>query len=92
MQNKQRIASQEKEISVLRERLNSYLLYDTIGHQVTPEAISMVIRNQVDSLRADTLHIAIVAFGQQLSDSEEEQFSAWLAARIGVKNLKLIKE
>ena len=103
MQNKQRIASQEEEISVLRERLNSYLLYDTIGHQVTPEvkilypsvkslAISRVIRNQVDSLHADTLHIAIVAFGQQLSDSEEEQFSAWLAARIGVKNLKLIKE
>ncbi|MFR6543065.1 MAG: TIGR00341 family protein, partial [Butyricimonas virosa] len=87
----------------LRERLNSYLLYDTIGHQVIPEvkilypsvkslAISRVIRKQVDSLRADTLHVAIVAFGQQLSDSEEEQFSAWLAARIGVKNLKLIKE
>ncbi len=103
MQNKQRIASQEEEISVLRERLNSYLLYDTIGHQVTPEvkilypsvkslAISRVIRNQVDSLRADTLHIAIVAFGQKLSDAEEEKFSAWLAARIGVKNLKLIKE
>lgn len=103
MQNKQRIASQEEEISVLRERLNSYLLYDTIGHQVTPEvkilypsvkslAISRVIRNQVDSLRADTLHIAIVAFGQKLSDVEEEKFSAWLAARIGVKNLKLIKE
>lgn len=103
MQNKQRIASQEEEISVLRERLNSYLLYDTIGHQVTPEvkilypsvkslAISRVIRNQVDSLHADTLHIAIVAFGQKLSDVEEEKFSAWLAARIGVKNLKLIKE
>ena len=103
MQNKQRIASQDEEISVLRERLNSYLLYDTIGHQVTPEvkilypsvkslAISRVIRNQVDSLRADTLHIAIVAFGQKLSDAEEEKFSAWLAARIGVKNLKLIKE
>ena len=103
MQNKQRIASQDEEISVLRERLNSYLLYDTIGHQVTPEvkilypsvkslAISRVIRNQVDSLHADTLHIAIVAFGQKLSDVEEEKFSAWLAARIGVKNLKLIKE
>ncbi|MFR7808582.1 MAG: DUF389 domain-containing protein, partial [Butyricimonas faecihominis] len=85
MQNKQRIASQEEEISVLRERLNSYLLYDTIGHQVTPEvkilypsvkslAISRVIRNQVDSLHADTLHIAIVAFGQKLSDVEKRSF------------------
>ena len=103
MQNKQRIASQEKEISVLRERLNSYLLYDTIGHQVTPEvkilypsvkslAISRVIRNQVDSLRADTLYVAIVAFEQRLTEKEEYQFSAWLAARIGVKELKLIKE
>ena len=88
---KQRIASQEKEISVLRERLNSYLLYDTIGHQVTPEvkilypsvkslAISSVIRNQVDSLRADTLYVAIVAFEQRLTEKEEYQFSAWLAA------------
>lgn len=103
MQNKQRIASQEEEISVLRERLNSYLLYDTIGHQVTPEvkilypsvkslAISRVIRNQVDSLRADTLYVAIVAFEQRLTEKEEYQFSAWLAARIGVKELKLIKE
>ena len=101
MQNKQRIASQEEEISVLRERLNSYLLYDTIGHQVTPEvkilypsvkslAISRVIRNQVDSLRADTLYVAIVAFEQRLTEKEEYQFSAWLAARIGVKELKLI--
>ena len=102
-QNKQRIASQEEEIAALRKRLNSYLLYDTIGHQVTPEvkilypsvkslAISRVIRNQVDSLHTDTLHIAIVAFERKLSETEEERFLAWLAARIGVKNLKLIEE
>lgn len=102
-QNKQRIALQEEEIAALRKRLNSYLLYDTIGHQVTPEvkilypsvkslAISRVIRNQVDSLHTDTLHIAIVAFERKLSETEEERFLAWLAARIGVKNLKLIEE
>lgn len=103
MQNKQRIASQEEEIVRLRTRLSSYLLYDTIGRQVSPEvkilypsvksiAISKVIRSSVDSLHTDTLNIAIVAFERKLAAAEEEQFSAWLAARIGVKDLKLIKE
>lgn len=103
MQNKQRIASQEEEIVRLRTRLSSYLLYDTIGRQVSPEvkilypsvksiAISKIIRSSVDSLHTDTLNIAIVAFERKLAAAEEEQFSAWLAARIGVKDLKLIKE
>ena len=103
MQNKQRLASQEEEIGRLRTRLSSYLLYDTIGRQVSPEvkilypsvksiAISKIIRSSVDSLHTDTLNIAIVAFERQLAPAEEKQFSAWLAARIGVTDLKLIKE
>lgn len=103
MQNKQRIASQEKEIVQLRSRLESYLLYDTIGRQISPEikilypsvkniAISKVIRSAVDSVRVDTLTIAIVSLEKPLAIKEEEQLTSWLTARVGVKSLKLIKE
>lgn len=103
MQNKQRIASQEQEIVQLRSRLESYLLYDTIGRLISPEikilypsvkniAISKVIRSSVDSSCTDTLTIAIVALEKPLAVPEEEQLTAWLSARVGVKTLKLIKE
>ena len=103
MQNKQRIASQEQEIVQLRSRLESYLLYDTIGRLISPEikilypsvkniAISKVIRSSVDSSYTDTLTIAIVALEKPLAVPEEEQLTAWLSARVGVKTLKLIKE
>ena len=103
MQNKQRIASQEKEIVQLRSRLESYLLYDTIGRQISPEikilypsvkniATSKVIRSAVDSAPVDTLTIAIVSLEKPLAIREEEQLTSWLTARVGVKSLKLIKE
>lgn len=103
MQNKERISEQEVEIAQLKARLSPYLLYDTIGRQISPEvkilypsvksiAISQVIRNGVDSMHTDTLTIAIVKIDRDLQKMEEEQFVAWLTARVGVKKLKLIKE
>jgi len=103
MQNKQRIASQEEEIARLRRKLNDYRLYDTVGRQVIPEvkilypavksiALSKVIRGRVDSLGFDTLHVAIVAFKRELPVPEEKRFTKWLAARLGVDTLRLIKE
>lgn len=103
VQNKEKMASQEKEITRLRGKLNSYLLYDTIGRQICPEvkvlypnvksiAISKVLFYEVDSSRADTLTLAIVAFKRSLSRSDETRFTAWLAARLGVSSVRLIKE
>lgn len=93
---------QTAEINALRQRLGSYVLYDTLGSQIAPEirilfpdvesvALSKVIRTDIQTTRTDTLSVAILSFRSTPSAEETERFRTWLSTRIQTRNLEIIQ-
>src|SRR3712207_121043 len=75
----------------------------TIGRDLVPElkvlypsiaslSISHSVETRVDSMKADTLTLAVLKFNKRPSDTEKEKIGAWLKARLGAKKLRLIAE
>lgn len=101
--NQQKIEKQTEQIDHLREEVASYQQYDSIGIIIAPElkvlfpevkgiAISDIIFNNVDSMRLDTMTLAVVRFDERPQTAVETKFENWLKARLDVKNLRLIIE
>lgn len=101
--SEQRLLEQQNKIAALEQSLAVYKGYDEACRQLVPElkvlypstkslAISHALAMDVDSLRADTLILAVMKFDKTLNAVEKEKIAEWLKARLNASKLKLIAE
>lgn len=101
--SEQRLLEQQKKITLLESSLQTYKGYDELSKQLVPElqvlypstkslSISRTVEMNVDSLRADTLILAVMKFDRVLKSAEKDKISEWLKARLKADKLKLIVE
>ena len=101
--SEQRLLEQQKKITLLESSLQTYKGYDELCKQLVPElqvlypstkslSISRTVEMNVDSLRADTLILAVMKFDRVLKSAEKDKISEWLKARLKADKLKLIVE
>ena len=101
--SEQRLQEQQVKIATLQKRIDTYKSYDELSRKIIPElkvlypsvtslSISNSIELTVDSLKADTVALAVLKFSKHPGADEKAKITAWLKARVGVKQLKLITE
>ena len=97
----QQIVEQRQQIESLRQELRQYRSYDDICQAMLPElrvlypdvrtiALSHALEQTVDSTHTDTLTVAILGFSKLPKANEEEQLEAWVKARTGAEQMRLI--
>ena len=59
---------------------------------ITPLSIAHSLEVRVDSLKTDTVTLAVLKFSKRPSVAEKEKICEWLKARVGAKQLRLITE
>lgn len=101
--SEQRLQEQQLKIATLQKKIDTYKSYDELSRKIIPElkvlypsvtslSLSNSIELTVDSLKADTVALAVLRFSKQPDADEKAKITAWLKARVGVKQLKLITE
>ena len=101
--SEQRLQEQQKKISSLEKNLEKYKSYDDMSRTIIPElkvlypsvttvSISHTLETTVDSLKTDTIALAVLKFTRHPSESEKRKITEWLQARVGAKKLRLITE
>ena len=101
--SEQRLVEQKQKIESLEKELERYQSFNSLGKQIIPElkvlypsvksvAISYAVETEVDSLRTDTVTLAVLKFGKHPNNAEEKKITNWLKARTGAKKLRLITE
>lgn len=101
--SREKATLQENEINALRKKLEKFEAYDTLGKQIAPEvgilfpyikdiAIAKIIRNQISENQTDTLTVVILSYRHTPATVDENRFKEWITTRVGVKNIKLIRE
>lgn len=101
--SEQRILEQQAKIRSLEQRIETYKTHDQLSRTLVPElkvlypsvtslSITRSVELTVDSLKADTVTLALLKFTKQPSVDEKVKISNWLKARVGVKQLRLITE
>ena len=99
--SEQRLVEQKQQISSLE--LEQYRKYDELGKKIIPElkvlypsvksvSISHALELTVDSVRIDTVTLAVLKFGKHPDAREREKITEWLRARTGSEKLRLIAE
>ena len=59
---------------------------------ITTLSIAHSLEVRVDSMKTDTVTLAVMKFAKQPTNTEKEKISEWLKARVGAKKLRLITE
>ena len=101
--SEQRLVEQKQQISSLEKDLEQYRKYDELGKKIIPElkvlypsvksvSISHALELTVDSVRIDTVTLAVLKFGKHPDAREREKITEWLRARTGSEKLRLIAE
>ena len=101
--SEQRLVEQKQQISSLEKNLEQYRKYDELGKKIIPElkvlypsvksvSISHAFELTVDSVRIDTVTLAVLKFGKHPDAREREKITEWLRARTGSEKLRLIAE
>lgn len=101
--SERQIQDQLAKISKLEATLKQYKSYDTISYALVPElkvlypsitslSISHTVDVQVETMKSDTVTLAVLTFAKHPSAVEKEKISAWLKARVKAKTLRLITE
>ncbi|MDR0892399.1 MAG: DUF389 domain-containing protein [Mediterranea sp.] len=102
--SEQRLAAQKEQIAELQSHLSQYKSYDAISRTLVPElrvlypsVTSLSVSRSIevatdDTLKTDTLALAVLKFSEYPTTAERQTISDWLKARIGVKKLRLIVE
>ena len=97
------MVEQKQQIETLEQNLERYKTFDELGKKIIPElkvlypsvktvSISHAIELTVDSVRVDTVTLAVLKFGKHPAAHEKEKIAEWLKARTGAKQLRLITE
>ncbi|MGR4838662.1 MULTISPECIES: TIGR00341 family protein [unclassified Bacteroides] len=101
--SEERLVQQKQRIASLEQSLEKYKAFDELGRTIVPElkvlyptvksvSISHAIELAVDSVRADTVTLAVLKFGKQPDAREKGKIAEWLKARTKAKQLRLIAE
>ena len=101
--NREKMVSQEAEISLLKARLTNYTVYDSATVELGPElkilfpyvksiALSRMVRINVELQTNDTLNVAFLSYQRPPSEDDEERFKTWLETRLKTKRIKVIEE
>ena len=101
--SEQRLVEQTQKITDLEKSLKRYKSFDELGKTIVPElkvlypsvksiSISQAIETTVDTIRADTVTLAVLKFGKHPDAREKDKITEWLKARTGAKKLRLITE
>lgn len=101
--SEEQLQEQRAKISRLETSLGQYKSYDAMSYTLAPElkvlypsitslSISHSVDVQVNTMKADTVTLAVLTFAKQPSSVEKEKISAWLKARVKAKKLRLITE
>ena len=59
---------------------------------ITTLSIAHSLEVRVDSMKTDTVTLAVMKFAKHPTNTEKEKISEWLKARVGAKKLRLITE
>ena len=101
--SEQRLQQQAVKISQLETTLEQYRTYDAMSRTLVPElkvlypsittlSIAHSLEVRVDSMKTDTVTLAVLKFARHPSVAEKEKISEWQKARVGTKKLRLITE
>lgn len=101
--SEQRLQEQQKKITTLEKSLNKYKSYDEMSRTIIPElkvlypsvttvSISHTLETTVDSMKTDTIALAVLKFARHPNEKEKTKIAEWLQARVGAKKLRLITE
>ncbi len=101
--SEQRLQQQAVKISQLETTLEQYRTYDAMSRTLVPElkvlypsittlSIAHSLEVRVDSMKTDTVTLAVLKFDRHPSAAEKQKISEWLKARVGAKKLRLITE
>ena len=96
-----RLQEQQDKIVRLEKQLGKYKSYDNLSRMIVPElkvlypavtslSIAHSTETRVDSMKTDTLTLAVLKFTKQPAEADKEKISNWLKARVGANKLKLI--
>ena len=99
--SERRLQEQRDRITQLEKTLEQYKEYDALSRTLAPElkvlypsihtlSIARSLEVRVDSLKADTVTLAVMKFAKQPTEAEKTKISNWLKARVGAKKLRLI--
>ena len=101
--SEQRLQEQKVKITQLETTLQQYKSYDEMSRTLVPElkvlypsittlSIAHSLEVRVDSMKTDTVTLAVMKFAKHPTNTEKEKISEWLKARVGAKKLRLITE
>ena len=101
--SEERLVEQKQKIADLEQNLQRYKSFDELGRKIVPElkvlypsvktlSISHAIELTIDSVRVDTVTLAVLKFGKHPNEHEKAKIAEWLKARTGAKQLRLIAE
>ena len=101
--SEQRLQEQQNKISRLESNLEEYKSYDNLSRTLVPElkvlypsittlSIAHALETRVDSMKTDTVTLAVLKFSKHPSAAEKDKISDWLKARVKAKKLRLITE
>ena len=87
--SEERLVEQTKKITVLEQSLARYKSFDELGKTIVPElkvlypsvktvSISHAIELTVDSVRTDTITLAVLKFGKHPDAHEKQKITEWL--------------
>lgn len=101
--NQIKIERLSRNIDSLQREITHIQRYDSIGIVIAPEvkilfpqvkniALSNLVFNNLETLKLDTVMLAIVSFDAHIPKAEETRFKDWLQARLQVKKIQLMVE
>lgn len=100
--NQEKMEQQAQEIGYLRSRLEKYTVYDSVALSISPElkilfphirsiAVARLMRTEVGLQQCDTLTVAFLSYRKTPLALEEERFKSWLATRLKVASVEIIR-
>lgn len=101
--SEQRLVEQKQKITDLEYSLKQYKSFNELGRTIVPElkvlypsvqsvSISQAIETNVETVKMDTITLAVLKFGKNPNAKEKGKITEWLKARTGAKKLRLITE
>ena len=98
-----RLKEQSERIGELEQQLRVFEQYDEITSIIAPEmkalypsvtsvALSRMLEIQIDSMKTDTIALALLSFDKKPKKEEVDKINEWLKARLRIKNVKLVVE
>jgi len=97
----ERLRQQTLQIDSLERQLRQFRLYDELGASVIPElkvlyptiksfALSHTVEFDIDSLRTDTVPIAVMSVSKRMDNATMDKLTEWLKARVNNDKLRVV--